>query len=90
MGETNHPTPATLALPTHQAGYAPPAKVEVAAEADTLLSALAQAVSSNDGDAFAALFHPDGYWRDSLVFTRDFRTNAGTAKIAQAAKVRAR
>ncbi|GMK58604.1 hypothetical protein CspeluHIS016_0600460 [Cutaneotrichosporon spelunceum] len=82
MGEANQSL-ASFTLPTHQAGYAPPAKVDVAAEAGRFIADLTKA---SDGDAFAALFHPDGFWRDSLVFTRDFRTNSGTQRIAQAAK----
>ncbi|BEJ14287.1 hypothetical protein CspHIS471_0400540 [Cutaneotrichosporon sp. HIS471] len=82
MGELNQ-TPTPFALPTHQAGYAPPAKVDAAVEADRFLADLSAA---SDGDAFAALFHPDGFWRDSVVFTRDFCTNSGTQRIAQAAK----
>lgn len=90
MGEARVSTAAASklpTLPTHQEGYAPPADIDAAAEASKLVSALEQATASADGDAFAALFHPDGFWRDSLIFTRDFRTNAGTEAIAQAAKV---
>lgn len=85
MGETNQPAPAPLALPTHQAGYAPPGDADAAAEADALVAALNK--SAKDGEGFADLFHPNGFWRDGLVFTRDFRTNQGTERIAQAAKV---
>lgn len=90
MGEATVSTAASSTLPTlptHQAGYAPPTDIDAASEGAKLVSSLAQATSSSDADAFAALFRPDGFWRDSLIFTRDFRTITGTERIAQAAKV---
>ncbi|KAL1406101.1 hypothetical protein Q8F55_007784 [Vanrija albida] len=73
-------------LPTHQAGFTPPAAVDVPAVAAAFVSAFASAAAKGDGEAFAALFTPTGYWRDILAFTRDFRTFAADkGQIATAA-----
>lgn len=45
------------------------------------LASLASAVKSGDPDAFAALFLPDGWFRDLLVFTWDIRSLEGREKI---------
>lgn len=80
-------TEATAAgLPSNDV-YPAPADVDVPAVAKAFLLKLEEAAQRGDGDAFAALFIPDGYWRDVLAFTRDFRTIDGSA-IASTASVR--
>ncbi|MGF7162620.1 cation diffusion facilitator CzcD-associated flavoprotein CzcO [Rhodoligotrophos appendicifer] len=42
------------------------------------------AIAQFDGSRFARLFHEDGYWRDLLSLTWDFKTFAGRQEIATA------
>lgn len=75
-------------LPTHQSGFTPPAAVDAAAVASAFVSAFAAAAAQpGDGERFASLFTPTGYWRDILAFTHDFRTFSAENKgqIATAA-----
>jgi putative flavoprotein involved in K+ transport len=46
------------------------------------LAAFANALARQDAGAAAALFLPDGHWRDVLAFTRELRTATGTPAIA--------
>lgn len=94
---TTHLEMATLitlptTLPTHELGFAPAADAEhqVQAVAQAWLTQLEVASTTRDGQAFANLFvqETDGFWRDILAFTNDYRTIRGTEKIAQAASVR--
>lgn len=71
-------------LPTHDV-YPAPANVDVRGTAEAFLAELAEALRGGP-EAFARLFIPEGFWRDVLAFTRDFRTiEAGS--IAEVAKV---
>lgn len=47
------------------------------------LTAFASALHSAKADDVAALIHEDGWWRDQLALTWDYRTIRGAAKIAQ-------
>ncbi len=71
-------------LPTQDA-YPPPADVDVRGTAEAFLAQLADALKG-DAEAFAGLFIPEGFWRDVLAFTRDFRTTEA-ASVAEVAKV---
>ena len=46
------------------------------------LSALSGCLSAGDSGGAAALFHPDGFWRDLVAFTWTIRTLEGRAAIA--------
>lgn len=48
------------------------------------LASFERALTAGDPDAAAALFQPDGYWRDVLSFTWHLRTHTGTDEIAAA------
>jgi len=50
----------------------------------TWLAALAAALAGSDRPALRELFLSDGYWRDHLALTWDFRTLAGPDSIATA------
>lgn len=50
--------------------------------ASTWLASFASAAQSGDADAFGALFLPDGWLRDLLVFTWDIRSLEGRGKVA--------
>lgn len=75
--------PKTVALPTHDA-YPPPKNADVRGTAEAFISKLAEVMKSGDGVAFADLFIKEGYWRDVLAFTRDFRTIDSAALSATA------
>ena len=47
------------------------------------LSDFAAALTSGDGEAIAALFGEECYWRDILAFTWDLHTTAGASAIAR-------
>ncbi|BEI85735.1 hypothetical protein CcaverHIS002_0600220 [Cutaneotrichosporon cavernicola] len=70
-------------LPTHDV-YPAPADVDVRGTAEVFLGQLATALNG-DAEAFAGLFIPEGYWRDVLAFTRDFRT-IDAASVSEVAK----
>ena len=83
------PLPQPTDLPSHGAGYQPPkpdAEYDSAAIATEWLQAFAQAAKSGDGQLFQSLFVKNGYWRDVLAFTNDFRS-VRTINIANAARV---
>ncbi|KAK9321574.1 hypothetical protein V1517DRAFT_326035 [Lipomyces orientalis] len=46
--------------------------------AEKWVSAFDKAITTYDADVFVDLFHNDGYWRDLIAFTNDYR---GIAKI---------
>ncbi|MDQ4115737.1 MAG: hypothetical protein M3235_02120 [Actinomycetota bacterium] len=48
------------------------------------LGAFDRTLAAGDQHAVAALFQPDGYWRDVLAFTWHLRTYTGTDEIAAA------
>jgi putative flavoprotein involved in K+ transport len=50
-------------------------------DAQSFLDALAAALQARDAAAAAALFLPDGLWRDVLAFTWNIQTMAGRAAI---------
>src|SRR5262245_22729133 len=52
------------------------------ADAQRWLANFEVVLQANDVDAVAGLFHPDGLWRDVLVFTWTIRTMSGRAAIA--------
>src|SRR3954470_8172801 len=63
--------------------------------AEVWLAKFADALTAEDATAVAALFIPDGHWRDVLAFTWNIGTHSGRAAIASAlqptlARVRAR
>lgn len=47
------------------------------------LNAIGSAMESLDGPAVAAVFEDDGYWKDILSFTGEYRTYAGREEIAR-------
>jgi putative flavoprotein involved in K+ transport len=47
-----------------------------------LLESFEAALRSNDSTAAAALFQPDGYWRDLVAFTWNIKTMEGREQIA--------
>jgi len=51
--------------------------------AEHWLSDFAAALTSGDGEAIAALFGEECYWRDILAFTWDLHTTAGASAIAR-------
>ena len=46
------------------------------------LSSFDQALTAGDGDAVAALFTEDSYWRDLIAFTWNIKTSEGREQIA--------
>ena len=82
------PVPHPSDLPSHAQGYQPPADVEhdVNAITQQWLSTFSKAASTGDGDLFQSLFVKNGYWRDILAFTNDYRS-IRTVNIAKAASV---
>ncbi|RSH90305.1 hypothetical protein EHS25_001639 [Saitozyma podzolica] len=73
-------------LPCHGQGFKPSgdAQHQVQSVAQHFLSTLERACIENDGGLFRSLFIEDGFWRDILAFTSDFRA-IRTANIAHAA-----
>ncbi|WP_019873345.1 FAD-dependent oxidoreductase [Sporichthya polymorpha] len=59
----------------------------VDADAEAIFTAwtgkFAAAVAANDPEAIAATFVPDGFWRDIVAFTWDYRTRAGRQQIVE-------
>jgi hypothetical protein len=82
------PVPHPADLPSHTRGFQPPANVrhDVEAIAENWLSKFSQAATSGDGELFQSLFVKNGYWRDILAFTNDYRS-IRTVNIAKAAAV---
>ena len=56
----------------------------LAAIANHWLARFEQALGAADPAALAALFHPEGHWRDVLAFSWRIRTLSGPAQIAPA------
>ena len=54
-----------------------------AATINQVLADLDRALAANDPEAAAALFEPDGYWRDLASFTWNIRTMEGRGEIAE-------
>lgn len=82
------PVPHPSDLPSHAQGYLPPAGVEhdVNAIAQQWMSSFAKVAQTGDGALFQSLFVKNGYWRDILAFTNDYRS-IRTVNIAKAASV---
>ncbi|ORY30774.1 hypothetical protein BCR39DRAFT_558455 [Naematelia encephala] len=76
-----HPTD----LPAHGQGFNPgDIDHQVLTIAQSWLSHVEIATSQNDGELFASLFVDNGYWRDILAFSNDYRA-IRTHNIAKAA-----
>ncbi|KAG6897057.1 hypothetical protein C0992_004376 [Termitomyces sp. T32_za158] len=72
------------ALPTLQKLNATiPADLDVKAVAKAWFAAFTQSIEAGDAQSVAKLFVGDGYWRDMLALTWDFRTFSGVLKITQ-------
>lgn len=79
-----HPTD----LPSHSQGFKPEEKDhhDPLAISQEWLSTFAEAATSGDGELFQSLFVTNGYWRDILAFTNDYRS-IRTANVGKAASV---
>jgi len=75
-------------LPSYAEGFKPDDTVEhqILSTAQHWLSSFEHAALNGDGDAFASLFAKNGFWRDIIAFTNDYRS-IRTANIAKAANV---
>ncbi|KAG6867785.1 hypothetical protein C0993_011115 [Termitomyces sp. T159_Od127] len=72
------------ALPTLQKLNATiPADLDAKAVAKAWFAFFAQSIEAGDAQGVAKLFVDDGYWRDMLALTWDFRTFSGLSKITQ-------
>ncbi|KAG6899119.1 hypothetical protein C0993_000645 [Termitomyces sp. T159_Od127] len=60
-----------------------PADLDVKAVAKAWFAAFVTSVEAGDAQGVAKLFVNDGYWRDMLALTWDFRTFYGLSKITQ-------
>ena len=82
-------TPLPADLPAHGQGFKPDTSVDhqVRTVAQHWLSQFEVAAATADGDLFASLFVANGFWRDILAFTNDYRS-IRTANIAPAASAR--
>ena len=76
-------------LPSHAEGFKPDDTVDhqVLSIAQHWLSQFEHAARNGDGELFASLFAQNGFWRDIIAFTNDYRS-IRTANIAKAASVR--
>ncbi|AFR97657.2 monooxygenase [Cryptococcus neoformans] len=76
-------------LPNHEQGFKPDEDVhhQIHTIAQHWLSQVEIASVTNDGDLFASLFVKNGFWRDILAFTNDYRS-IRSGNIAKAAKAR--
>ena len=76
-------------LPSHAEGFKPDDTIDhqVLSIAQHWLSQFEHAAMNADGDLFASLFAQNGFWRDIIAFTNDYRSNR-SANVAKAAKVR--
>lgn len=83
------PVPHPADLPSHAQGYQPPADVkhDINVIAQEWLSTFSKAAATADGRLFQSLFVKNGYWRDILAFTNDYRS-IRTVNVAKAASVR--
>ncbi|WVR05558.1 hypothetical protein IAU60_002577 [Kwoniella sp. DSM 27419] len=76
-------------LPSHEKGFKPGEDVhhQVHTIAQHWLSQVERAAVTNDHELFASLFVKNGFWRDILAFTNDYRS-IRSGNIAKAAKAR--
>ncbi|KAG7530601.1 hypothetical protein FFLO_04903 [Filobasidium floriforme] len=76
-------------LPCHKQGFQPDAGVEhqVHSIAQHWLTQFEIAATTNNADLFAGLFVKNGFWRDIIAFTNDYRS-IRTSNISEAAKAR--
>ncbi|KAK4687481.1 hypothetical protein P7C73_g2631, partial [Tremellales sp. Uapishka_1] len=76
-------------LPCHEQGFKPQEDIhhQVQSIAQHWLSQFERAAMTNDSDLFASLFVKNGFWRDILAFTNDYRA-IRSGNIAKAAKAR--
>lgn len=74
-------------LPSHGAGFLPPvtSEHEIRSAAQKWLSSFERAAVTGDGQLAASLFAKNGFWRDILAFTNDFRS-IRTPNIAAAGR----
>src|SRR3982750_978810 len=63
---------------------APDVETEEERAASLWLAKFADALAAEDAAAAAALFIPDGHWRDVLAFTWTIATHSGRTAIEQA------
>lgn len=81
-------------LPSHAEGFKPDDSVDhqVLSIAQHFLSQFEHAAINADGDLFASLFAKNGFWRDVIAFTNDYRSirSANVAKAAKASRTAAR
>ena len=81
-------TPLPADLPSHSQGFEPAQGIDhqVQAIAQHWLSQFEIAATTHDGDLFASLFVKNGFWRDIIAFTNDYRSirtgNIGNAATA--------
>jgi putative flavoprotein involved in K+ transport len=68
--------------PANELRSAPAAKPVDGAPVEEWLRGLLSALAKSDGAALRRMFLADGYWRDHLALTWNFRTFAGPALIA--------
>lgn len=75
-------------LPSHKLGFQPEEGIDhqIQSIAQHWLTQFELAASANDGDLFQSLFVKNGFWRDVMAFTNDYRA-IRTSNIAAAAKV---
>jgi hypothetical protein len=75
-------------LPCDKQGFKPQADVEhqVQTIAQHWLTRFEVAATQNDARLFASLFVENGFWRDIIAFTNDYRS-IRTGNIEEAAKV---
>jgi len=75
-------------LPCDKQGFSPEPDVEhrVHTIAQHWLTRFEIAATNNDAELFASLFVKNGFWRDIIAFTNDYRS-IRTGNIAEAAKV---
>ncbi|GAA0608309.1 NAD(P)/FAD-dependent oxidoreductase [Sporichthya brevicatena] len=72
----------TAPIALKEASLSELADVDAGGIFDEWLKHFAAAVASGSAERIAAQFAPDGYWRDLLAFTWDFRTRSGREDIA--------
>jgi hypothetical protein len=81
-------TPLPNSLPSHKLGFQPEEGIDhqVQSIAQHWLTQFELATSANDGALFQSLFVKNGFWRDVMAFTNDYRA-IRTSNIAAAANV---
>lgn len=80
--------PLPSSLPTHELGFsdARPVEIQVQNVAQHWLTQLELACTTRDADLFGILFAEDGFWRDIMAFTADYRS-IRSGNVKQAAQV---